>query len=300
MPSTTKNDAPASAGRGKRAAQILAVLAVMGMATWSAWTRVSGWMRVRPEFLVAAENIELVPPPPPWVPGDLRLDALREAGARGGLSILDPPTELQQRLADALRFHPWVREVSRIRKAPPARVVVELEYRRPAAAVRWGPTGSELLLIDDEGVRLPERDLSEIDRRRLPRILVGGHKPLVGERWNDVRVAGALALVQRLGPNWDRLMLLEIAAHPQPEARGGESWPIFWMLTTNTVRIEWGAAPGLGPPDEPPFEEKLGRLLGYIAEHGPLDSLLNSPGVIEVRHTLDTSPRAVKRDAVIK
>ncbi|QDU90056.1 hypothetical protein Pla175_34550 [Pirellulimonas nuda] len=298
---TAAPPAPApTPSRSKRIGQIAVVLAVMAFATWACWTRLAGWMRVRPEYAVAAENIELVPPPPAWVPGDLRLDALRDAGARGGLSILDPPAELQQRLADALRFHPWVREVIRIRKAPPARVLVELEYRRPVAAVQWGPAGSELLLVDEDCVRLPERDLSDTARRRLPRIVAGGHKPLVGELWTDTRVIGALALVRRLGPYWDKLSLLEVSAHAQPEVRGQQSWPIFRLLTTKTIRIEWGAAPGLGPADEPAFEDKLARLLGYIAEHGPLDSLFDSPGVLEVRYTLTATPLTVKRSEVVK
>lgn len=274
---------------------VVALLALLAAGVWLAWMRANQWMRGRPEFVVTAESLELSPVPPPWIGSDLRADVLQEAARQGPLSVLDPPAALQQRLADALRFHPWVRSVERITKAPPNRLVVELTYRTPVAAVRWDGDPQTLLLVDDQAVRLPEGDVAEEARRTLPRIAIDGHKPLVGQRWEDSRLLGALALVSGLGEYWRQASIVEIVSHPQPEIRGTGRWPIFALLTSGATRIEWGAAPGQGPIDEPRFEEKLGRLMRYVAENGPLDSI-RAPEVLDIRYSTTASPRTVQRN----
>jgi hypothetical protein len=89
-------------------------------------------------------------PPPGLNRGDF-LDEVRYLGnVPERLNLLDP--DLAQRLARAFARHPWVARVERVEVLPPARVRVQLVYRRPALAV---PLGDRLRVVDSNGILLP-------------------------------------------------------------------------------------------------------------------------------------------------
>ena len=71
------------------------------------------------------------------------------------------------------------------------------------------------LPIDEHAVRLPEGDLSEAERRYLPRISGITGRPLVGDRWDDPRVVGGAKLAAQLADVWQKLRLVEIIADLQ-------------------------------------------------------------------------------------
>ncbi|MGL4514120.1 MAG: cell division protein FtsQ/DivIB [Lacipirellulaceae bacterium] len=281
----------------------LGLLVGLGLASATVWRIAEPSIRDEAQYRVTPSSVTLSPPPP-WVRSDVRAEAMQNAGLLGAdpnstLSILDGPDRLEKRLSTALGFHPWVRSVGAIRKAPPNLVSVEVEYRRPLAAVT---TGGPLLPIDVDGVLLPARDLTPEELSWLPRIDarpsaadVTSPQPRVGERWADPRLIGAVALVASIGAEWNRLCLLEVIPASTPEVRGDQRYCTFELRTTGNTRIGWGAAPGFAPPDESPFAEKLARLRAYIAANGPLDTTA-SPEWIDVRNGLTTRPRMVRRD----
>lgn len=273
------------------AALVLAGLAWLGHGMWR-MARVS--LRADPRYVITAKSIE-IPPLPEWIRSDIKAQALAEAGLYGELSVLDPPEQVNQRIVDALQFHPWVKDVRRIELSPPNRMRIDLTYRRPVAAVELAEEGaSHLLPVDEEAVRLPQADLTETELRYLPRIAGAQPKPRVGEAWVDERVRGALALIGRLGEDWSRL-LLEDVIPSQREIRGPKQFFRYELVTRGGTKIVWGAAPYVAAPGEASFNEKLARLKHFVTENGPLDTARNTPQLIDLRYGLRTEEREAKK-----
>lgn len=278
------------------------VLLLLAVAAWLIWGQVQSRIGAEPQYRVAAENIT-TPSTPPWIRSDVRAEALREAGLHGDLSVLDPPKKLQARLADAFRFHPWVRTVDQITKRPPNKIDIVLTYRRPLAAVQMADDLQNLLLVDPEGIRLPERDLTYAELRYLPRVVGIVGKPLPGESWGDPRVLGAVELVGRLGEYWVNLRLADIVPGRLPEVHGPNRFYTYELVTTGGTRIRWGTAPSASPAGEASFDQKLGTLVEYVRSEGPLKTV-ETPAVIDVRNGLQIEQRRVQlpddADEVIK
>lgn len=275
------------------AAGVLAVLAVVGS---QAWRYASVEMRDDPRYQVTAQSIETTPPPP-WIRTDIRLEALRDAGLRGDLSVLDSPERLQKRIADAFTFHPWVESVGTITKQPPNRITVELTYRQPMAAVEFHnpavPAGN-LAAVDKHGIRLPGQGLTDVELRHLPRVRSIASTSLPGEVWRDGRVLGAVSLISAIGPRWDSLELLEVIPSRSTEAHGDLRYYVYELVTTGGTRIVWGAAPNATPPGESSFSEKLARLERFVAQNGPLRSTFQTPEEINLRNGLQIVARTAK------
>lgn len=275
----------------------LSVLALGAVAANLTWRTYQAQLRQTPEYRVTAASIAITPQPM-WVRSDVKTEALHQSGllqATGGegMSILDSPQRLEERLATALGFHPWVARVGTIQRFPPNRVVVEVEYRRPIAAVQ---SRGALTPIDAELVVLPPQDLDPQDLRRLPRVQLGGAMHDVaslrsGQTWSSPAIQGAVALVSKLGPLWGSLHLLDVTPSASPEVRGDQRYYVYELRTKGGTHIHWGAAPELGPVDESSFDEKLSRLNTFIAQNGPLESVTTSPKRIDIRDGVRIEPR---------
>lgn len=276
----------------------LGLLGGLGLAANLVWRSVEPGLRLDPQYLVTPNSVA-VTPPPPWVRDDVVQAAFDRGGLTGRLSILAPPEELEQSLAEAFTKHPWVRSVEAIQKSAPNRVTLTLGYRSPLAAVRT-PSGG-LLPIDADGVLLPSANISRDQLRSMPRIEIASppaaQPPTVGAPWADRRVAGAAALIAAFGPAWAELDLFRVRPAPTPQVRGAVSFDTFEISSTGSTLIRWGAAPGFGPPDEAAFEEKLDRLRRFVARNGPLNSGSTIRGVLNVQRGIDYHPRVVLRDA---
>jgi hypothetical protein len=217
----------------------------------------------------------------------------------GTQSVLDDWEVLTRRTRDAFEFHPWVASVERITRRLPSSMEIELVYRNPIAAVESSdPSGVMFLPIDEHGIRLPEGDLSEAERRYLPRISGITGRPLVGDRWDDARVAGGAKLAARLADVWQQLRLVEILATLQSSR---EEKPVyrFDIVTTGGTRIVWGMTPGDEPTTgEAPFGKKRERLLDYAAQHGNLETI-DGPAVLDVRNELIVTPRTARQKSEV-
>lgn len=273
-----------------------AALVLLGAAASLAWRQTRASMRSDPRYEVTAASIE-TPPPPPWIRTDIRLEALRDADLRGGLSVLDPPEQLQKRLADAFSFHPWVESVGAITKRPPNRIRVELTYRQPLATVELATANGQrgLVPVDRFGVRLPSAGLTEAELRYLPRVRGIESTTLKGEVWRDARVLGAISLISAYGSLWSRLDLVEVLPSRSTEVHGDLRYYVFDLITTGGTRIVWGAAPNATPPGEAPFAVKLAQLQRFVAENGRLRSTYQTPSQINVRNGLTVTERTAQR-----
>jgi hypothetical protein len=275
----------------------LVVVIALGWSGNYLWQRYAPEISQHPQYLLTEDRI-LLPPAPPWVPGDLRKQVLRDAGMVGQLSLLDDGSSLE-RVKNAFEFHPWVESVESVRKSLPATIEVQLVYRTPIAAIETvDQQGVSLLPVDQTGVRLPESDLSEAERCYLPRISGALERPMIGQPWSDPRVMSGVRLATGLASAWQSLRLFEIvplAPAERTDLGGGTS---FAILTRGGTRIFWGAAPGEEPSGESPFDTKLERLRNYVAQHNDLHTI-DGPATLDVRSDLHIQPRTAKQKEAI-
>jgi hypothetical protein len=271
------------------------LVVALGVSVHLAWLQFAGTIARHPQYQITVDQIRITPPPP-WIHSDVRAEVLRDAGLVGTLSVLDESEKLQQRVRDAFAFHPWVANVRRIVLSLPASIDVELDYRRPVAAVQASANPQATCSpIDVMGVRLPDADFSEVERRYLPRIVGVGGQPLVGKPWTDERVLDGARLVAGLSDVWTQLRLVEIIPSTEPRIRGDVRYHTFELTTSGGTRIRWGAAPGHEPDaGESPFTVKRQRLVEYAAAHGHLDSI-EGPALVDVSKDLVIVPRTARR-----
>jgi hypothetical protein len=275
----------------------LAVLVAIGLGGQIAWQHFGPEIARRPQFLITADGIH-ISPPPPWVHSDIRAEVLRDSGLIGNLSVLEDGPALQQRARDAFAFHPWVKSVKRIVIGLPASLEVELEYRRPVAAVEATDGDAVTFLpVDASGVRLPEGDFNDVERRYLPRISGVTGRPVAGKTWGDPRVVDAAMLAAGLSDIWNELRLVEIVPSPQMQVRGESRYFTFDIVTSGGTRVVWGAARGQErDAAESPFDIKRKRLLDYASQQGHLDSV-DGPAEVDVRIDLKVTARTARRPA---
>lgn len=231
------------------------------------WSRVSDDVRLDAGYALEADAIE-VRGVAPWVMGDLKREALRAASLNDPLPLDDP--ELSRRLARAFDMHPWVRRVVRVDLVHPARAVVEVACREPAAvvAVQGG-----LLAIDGEGTVLPSDDFTPEAAARYPRIegITTSPQGPEGTPWGDPVVEEAAALAVAIGPEWADLGL----ASCRPDLPGGRR---SWVLTDGNGRtIRFGSAPGREVTGEPSAAAKVARLQSLAEGRDDVDLTATTP-----------------------
>ncbi len=268
----------------------------LGFGAHILWQRGHPLVARHPQYQLTADGIRITPPPR-WIRSDIKAQVLRDTGLVGTASLLDDWSVLSRRVKEAFEFHPWVESVERISRRLPATLEVELKYRRPIAAVESADSeGMMFLPIDQHAVRLPEADLTDAERRYLPRISGVAGRPLVGDVWTDPRVVGGAKLIAVLADVWQQLRLVEITAALRSSQTETPMYT-FEIITTGGTRIVWGAAPGQEvPASESMFDQKRQRLLDYAAQHGHLESI-DGPAVIDVRNELVVTPRAAHRNS---
>jgi hypothetical protein len=281
-----------------RARAWLSVFVLIALAIGSRflWNHTQSQLARDPHYALTLEKIHITPQPP-WIRSDIKAQVFRDANLVGTLSVLDDWEVLSGQVKQAFEFHPWVASVTRITRQLPSSLRIEIIYRKPIAAVESSdPNGVMFLPIDERATRLPEGDLSEAERRYLPRISGITGRPLVGDRWDDPRVIGGARLAAQLGDVWQKLHLVEIVANLQSSTRDARQLYSFEIVTTGSTRIVWGMTPGDEPATgESPFNLKRQRLLDYAAQHGKLESI-EGPAVLDVRSDLVVTPRTAKRE----
>ncbi len=288
------------AGRAfERIARILILrrdaLLIVGVILVAALTARAIWLRVRAdvfrgsEYQLSFDDVEITPPPS-WIRGNVKAEALRDGSLDEPLSLIDE--NLTERIAKAFALHPWVARVERVTKHYPAGASVDLVYRRPVAMVE---VQDGLFPVDSGGVLLPSADFTAAEARNYPRIADVTSQPMgpVGTSWNDASVTGAARIAEVLSPIWRELRLYQIRLRPdasQSRAEGGE----FHLITRTGNVIPWGNPPGDESPPEPNAADKIARLKKYAVEHGGLD---NSGNVPDLDLRLQAGARTAHRGA---
>lgn len=233
----------------------------------------------RPEYQLRADDIH-VTEIPHWVSPELVRQVATQARLSPSRSVLDE--QLIADLAEAFRQQPWVEKVVKISKSIPARVDVELTYRRPVAMVEIS-TG--LLPVDANGVLLPTTAFTPEIAQRYPQITQAKTSPrgAIGQNWGDAQVTAAAKLAAVLMPHWQdfRLKAIEIPAGIDLRAPAEEL--VFQLLTEGGSRIVWGRAPGVIYPLELSSEQKIGRLEECLSRFGGFDQP-DGPYEIDIRH----------------
>lgn len=275
-------------GRGLLVTAIgLTGLVVLGVAGgWHlVWREVGDYVLSSEGYVVTLDQIEIAPstPPPEWIKTDIREEAFRSVSLDRPLSIMDD--DLTERVANAFSLHPWVAKVPLVTKHHPARVRVELVYRRPVCMVEV-PGGHVLVdgkvkavpggcyPVDAQGIVLPTRDFllpsgdfSQTEAGRYPLLVNVDTLPMgtVGEPWGDARVVGGAQIATAFGDAWKQLRLAAIIA-----LGTSAEVPVYALLTSHGAEIAWGRAPGNATAAELPATDKVVRLQNFFNRHGTL------------------------------
>jgi hypothetical protein len=240
---------------------------------WALWSSLQDDVRARGDAVLFPEAVTLRGAAP-WIRGDLKAEALRNASLDGGLPLDDP--RLIDRLRRAFEMHPWVREVVGIELGHPAAAVVSVRCREPVAMV--GVPGG-LLAVDAAGVVLPSADFTAEAAAEYPRIGAVQSSPrgVEGTPWGDVLVEEGAAVAAAFGPEWRALGLRDL----RPRAAGAAR---VWELGGEDGRvIVFGSAPGREAEGEPAAAVKVARLAEVAAR-------AERPAAIDLREEPQPQP----------
>ena len=244
----------------------------------------------RKEYLVGPEQVT-VSPLPRWVPSDLVEQVFDRAELDEPLSLLDE--DLSEQVAVAFYTHPWIEDVHQVSKVFPARVRVDVTYRKPVAMVK-GIDG--YYAIDEQGYLLPPHDFPLSDVDKYPLIEKVSSTPLggPGQSWGDPAVIGAAQLAAILiqdneqGASWWKAMNLQAIHVPGTLSPSLNSSDIeFQIATRGGSRILWGRAPDTEHPAELAVARKLQRMIDYHRDFGSFDDG-PAPQAIDIRHWQET------------
>jgi hypothetical protein len=246
---------------------LIVIAGLFGGAWYAAWRQWGSRTLSSDDYLLTDKKTQITPLPD-WIHTDICAQVFRDASLDPPPSIIDD--DLVQRVRGAFSLHPWVAKVERVQKFHPARVKVDLVYRRPVCMVE---IGNELIPVDAEAVILPREDFTAPEASRYPRLVGIDTAPLgvAGARWNEDRVLGAAEIAAALADQWEKLGLKSIVAE-KLLGTGVRETPRFELLTRGGTRIPWGRAPSGDAPGEIPPKDKVAKLENYLANHGNLES----------------------------
>ncbi len=244
----------------------IAFLLVAFLAAWAAaWITVRDRVASQNDYYLTADQIDLTPPPP-WIHSNVKAEVLRDASLDRPLSLLED--DLARRIYEALPLHPWIARVERVSKRYPARMIVDVVYRRPVCMVEVYDAGvcRGVHPVDVESVVLPTADFSPIDAARFPLLRGIDTQPSQpGAPWGDDRVLEGSRLAAALSDAWMELQLASLAPLPRPDELVDEPYR-YELLTRSGVRVLWGLPPTASAADKTLLEAKIARLRQSLAE----------------------------------
>jgi hypothetical protein len=279
---------------------LIAAAVIIGLivAGWSYAWRIWGEPgTTSKDFVVMPENISITPPPT-WIHADVKAEATK-SGSLSSLPLRDP--QLVDKVSRAFAAHSWVASVKKVSKHYPARIEVELEYRRPVAMVEVTWQGEpKLYFIDAASVLLPSEDFEKEVEQKAPhflRIFAGDVSPTgraFGTPWGSEKIAGAALLAQAWQDHWQQLGLYRLLVTDDANAK-----PMYWLATKSGTRVLWGHAPGSEAKEEQTPREKIAWLEQYVARHGPLDKSA-ADADLDLRTPTGKAPQTARKRADIK
>ncbi|WP_147274159.1 cell division protein FtsQ/DivIB [Bremerella cremea] len=240
---------------------IIAAFVLMMIAGWNHY---ADKFASREEFLLSPRDI-LINKQPSWIHSNVLIETIEKNKFPEQLNLRD--RELTAKIATTFSYHPWIRKVNKVVKQYPAKVLVDVEYRRPVAMVevayadKKGNQLRGLVPIDAEGFLLPDTDFSPAEAIQYPCILIDSKKPSadMGKKWEDPRIADAASIAVELLPYWNDLKLKRIVLTTE----GGSH---FELELADNTRIIWGSPPGKELPQEAMAKHKVQVILQKAAE----------------------------------
>jgi hypothetical protein len=250
---------------------LIAVVVAGGYYGWRKWGLPATQLAA---YRLTLDNIH-VTPQPSWIRADVKAEAVRD-GRLEDVAIFD--LELSTRVYRAFQMHPWVAKVERVRKRPPAKVLVDLVYRRPVGWVEVQPgvmpdNATGIMPIDGTGVLLPPedfRDTSATAANQYIRISVVGLTPygVPGAPWGDPRVAAAAQIAAVLADHVAKLQLQRIVVAPAVANDPSPDRSLCEIVTRRGLKFPWGRLPGREIPGEPKPAQKLLQLQQFCQTAG--------------------------------
>ena len=164
----------------------------------------------------------------------------------------------------------WIKRVRRVEKLFDGRVLIDCDYRTPAALVEHD---TKYYLVDGEGVRLPGQYVNDPRYRLIAGVAVA--PPETGQPWEGQDLQAGLALLDRLAgePFWDQISAVSVHNfRGRTDPRGVQ----IELVTTSpgpgrvAGRIRWGSALG-DEIEEPTPEEKVATLRANYARYRRID-----------------------------
>lgn len=258
----------------RRLARFATVGLAAALALWFIYRAVEARIASSEHYQFDPHSISITPQPD-WIHSDVKADVLRESSLDHPLNLLD--STLLERLSKAFALHPWVGQVTSVRKRAGQGVELQLVYRRPVCMVEV-PGG--LFPVDAEGVLLPTADFTPEAAQRYPRLtgIQTVTEGPVGTRWQDAAVQGAAKIAAILADDWELVELVRIAplAEAPLDERGN---PVFVLYTRHGAQVIWGSTATSGQ-SEPTPEDKAARLKNLA---GALKSRNGSSPPIDLR-----------------
>ncbi|MBI5367961.1 MAG: hypothetical protein HZA54_13055 [Planctomycetes bacterium] len=258
-----------------KAAQVAAAgarLVITALYRWGAATAIVGtvaWMlllvhRKVYDHLLTEERYKLDPRSlaviarPQWAGSGIDFSVGANFPYAGRVSIFEK--DLVAHLAGYYGQNPWVARVVRIRKELPNRLRVQLEIRKPVAAVEQ--KGS-YYLVDRDAVRLPGKYPRRPDLAYDVPVLIGVPTvpPAPGQAWRDAAVDAGVAVAQTL-LDYELMKSMKLIAIDVENVGGRksarESEVVLWA--EEMVPIQWGRATVTEKFGEVPVELKMKNL----------------------------------------
>lgn len=218
---------------------------------------------------------------PAWMSDDLVRQIVKSIQPDKPRSTFDH--QLVVETAEKLKTNPWVEKVNLVRrgfqKSAGDTLEIDVEYRVPAALVRWGEV---YYLVDNAGVKLPEpypkKAIDKIvhgrDGKVNIRVIEGAHSPPPdpGLPWKGDDLAAGLAMVKLLA---DQPFAQDIVAvNVENYARRKSPKEAQLVLKTRYgTEIRWGRP--INAKDffiEVSTEQKLASLMQIYRQYGRVDA----------------------------
>lgn len=260
-------------------------LTVIGVVTYQVWLRLNHRSDVR----LTADRIHAKPDPPSWIKSDVVQEVIIQ-GSLGNHSLAEPG--LVRVVHRAFTNHTWVKKVNFAAIESSGKVAVELDYRRPFAALIVrdeqvpveGDAEQGLLAVDDEGVCLP--DITEAELNQLPRIYADNASAPqhYGEPWTDKRIRQSVDIIAALGNAWESLKLYSVNAPEAPHVAAQQGIPVFELRNKQQYRIIWGSAIGSEQATEPSTAQKVSYLVGMASQLQTATPGANDQVLIDLRN----------------
>ena len=217
---------------------------------------------------------------PTWMSDALAQQVANSIRPAGLHSAMDH--QVLRDVADVCAANPWVKSVRQVRrvfnKAPGDAIEIDCDYRTPMALVHCG---DQLVLIDEEGHKLPERYPAAHPPRIMLdaqghmniRIIDGVHALppyLDGQKWTGDDLRAGIHLAKLLhGKTYTeeihRINVSNFAGRRNPRD------PQITLVTKHKTEIRWGAPLDVTVQVEKSPAEKLQRIASLHQRYGRID-----------------------------